>query len=234
MMNNRIVSLVDEIRMHLKIWLYDNDFRKLRPELSQALTMAFNQIKVHDAILNTGVGELKENQTPLSKERKIFIAIFKQRYLQNIDLKYDKPLNVTTNAILTKTLQKLLTEGTNSQEFLEWLWTDFFVLEKNKKYLPCDIAFVCNSWIVDKFLYLKKDSLRIRKKDLVDAGIKNKITQLSVPFLQKYKDKEFGEKVLLFARGQITITKFLSIFKKFCEKYGDIETKQKIEGFGLL
>ena len=211
------------------MWISDDQFKKIRPQLSQALTMAFNEIKVHDALVSTGAGQLKSNETPLSKQKKIFIAVFKQRYLQNIDLKYEKPLNVTTNAILTKTLQKLLSQGTNSQEFLQWLWTQFFTLQKNKRYLPCDIAFVCNSWIVDKFLYLKKESLRVRKRDLVDIGLKNQITQLAVQFLQKNKDKDFGEKVLLFARGQLTISKFTTLFKKFCEKYEDVETKQNLQ-----
>ena len=228
-MNKRVVSLIDQMRMHLMMWISDDEFKKVRPQLSQALTMAFNEIKVHDALVSTGAGELKSNETPLSKQKKIFIAVFKQRYLQNIDLKYEKPLNVTTNAILTKTLQKLLSEGTNSQQFLQWLWTQFFTLQKNKRYLPCDIAFVCNSWIVDKFLYLKKESLRVRKRDLVDIGLKNQITELAVNFLQANKDKDFGEKVLLFARGELTISKFSTLFKKFCEKHDDKETKLKLQ-----
>lgn len=228
-MNNRPIPLIDEIRMHTLLWLSDNEFKKLNPNINQALVTLHNELKIHDALVSVGAGELKDNENPLSKEKRIFIAIFKQKYVENIDLTYDKTLNPATNGILSRTIERLLSEGTNSQEFLEWLWEDFFKMERNKKYLPPDIAFVCNSWIVDKFLFLKKDSLRVRKKDLVDIGIKNKVLELAVPFLKINKDKEFGEKVLSLSRGELTITKFCEIFKKCCDKYSDKETKEKIE-----
>ena len=229
MSKNRPISLIDEIRMHVLMWLADDDFKKINPNINQALTTLHNELKIHDALVSVGAGELKDNEQPLTKEKRIFIAIFKQKYLENIDLVYDKQLTPPVNAILTRTIEKLLSEGTNSQEFLEWLWGEFFTMERNKKYLPPDIAFVCSSWIVDKFLFLKKDSLRVRKKDLVDIGLKNKVIELAVTFLKINKDKDFGEKLLVFSRGELTITKFCEIFKKCCDKYKDKDTKDKIE-----
>lgn len=189
--------------------------------------MAHNDLKVRQAIMKSGVGQLKQDETPISKEKRTFIAIFKQKYLQFIDLKYEKQFSPVTNKVLTTTIERLLGQGSNSQQFLEWLWGDFFTLQKNKKYLPCDIVFSCSGWIVDKFLYEHKDKLRMRKQNLVDSGVKNQVMTLAMDFYQKYQTdqdfdkKSFGEKMLLFNRGQMTITKFIGIFKKFCEKAKD-------------
>ena len=218
---SRIFPLTEEIKMHVLTWETDPEFKKLSKSLIQALTTVINEIKVHDALISTGAGELNEDETSLSKERKKFIAIFKQRYLQEIDFEYKEPINGVVMAILTKVVERLLTEGTNSKEYLDWLWDEFFVEERNKKYLPPTIQFVCSSWIIDKFIFLKKDSLRIRKKDLVDATIKNIVLELAVKFMETTKDKDFGNKTLNFTRGEITINKFLDIFKKFAIKYKD-------------
>lgn len=228
-MNERPISLIDQIKMHIQLWMNDNQFTKLNKNLSQSLKMVFNEIKLRDAMISTGAGQLKENQTPIAKQRKIFVASFKQRYLQNIDFKYEKPLTPVTNAILTKTIQRLLLQGSNSQQFLEWLWVDFFTLQKNKKYLPADINFVCNSWIIDKFLYVKKESLKIRKKDLVDISVKNQVIELATVYLQKYKEKQFGQKLLVFSRGQIDYKKFVDYFNKNILKVNDEEIKQKLK-----
>lgn len=224
----RAISLIDEIKMHILMWIQDDEYKKISPQLKQAITMAHNELKIRDMMIKSGVGELKPDQTPISKERRIFIAIFKQKYLQFIDLKYEKQLTPASNKVLTSTLERLLSQGSNSQQYLQWLWNDFFTIQKNKKYLPCDILFSCNSWIVDKFLYQKKDSLRVRKKDVVDIALKNKITELAVMFLQKHNEKQFGEKILIFSRGQMTMSKFVGIFNKFCQKFSENEIKQKL------
>jgi len=64
---------------------------------------------------------------------------------------------------------------------------------------------VCSSWIVDKFLYEKKDSLRIRKRDIVDLAIKNKIIELATRLLEEIKERNLGEKILSYSRGDMTI-----------------------------
>lgn len=215
----RVISLSDEIKMHLTLWIADEEFDKLSLDLKNALIASNNSLRIKQALIKCGDGEDNNEQKGIVRQKKEFIAIFKQKYIQNIDMSYDKPMNIVTNSLLIKTIERLLSQGSNSQEYLDWVWDDFFSLQRNKKYLPADIAFVCSSWIVDKFLYEKKDSLRIRKRDIVDLAIKNKIIELATRLLEEIKERNLGEKILSYSRGDMTIKQFVESMKKYCEKH---------------
>lgn len=225
---SRVISLIDQIKMHIMMWTEDDEYKKLSPQLKQAITMANNELKIRQAMIECGASELKPDETPVSKQRRIFIAIFKQKYLQFVDLKYEKQLTPVANKVLTTTIQKLLQQGSNSQQFLEWLWNDFFTMQRNKKYLPCDIIFACSDWIVDKFLYKHKEQLRVRKKDMIETGLKNKVIEVALQFMRNTQEKELGQKILVFSRGEMTLTKFVGIFNKFCEKHSNKQYKDRM------
>lgn len=215
-MNQRPYPLIDEIKMHLFTWAADDDWKKLPAPLKEAINMAMNEIKISDAIKQFG-GEDDRLQGAKVDEKKTFFAIFKQKYLEFSDMPYSGSFDTTTRFILGQTLTKLNSEGAASQDYLNWFFDEFMSDEFNKKrYAPPQIKTVLRNDIVDKFLYFKKDVLKAKKQDVANYKVKNALITLATDYLKRSVQKEFckdfGQKILDYSRGDISLRKFSTIF----------------------
>ena len=216
-MIQRPYPLIDEIRMHLFTWAADDDWKKLPVPLKEALNMSMNEIKIAEALRQFGGEDDRLQSSGKNDEKKIFFAVFKQKYLEFSDIPYSGSFDTTTRFILGQTITKLESEGATSKDYLNWFFDEFMSDEFNKKrYAPPQIKTVLRNDILDKFLYWKKDFLKAKKQDVANYKVKNALMTLATEYLKKsiQKDfcKDFGQKVLDYSRGDISLRKFSMIF----------------------
>ena len=228
---SRAVPLIDEIRMHTLMWVSDPDFKRVSPALNQALTTLLNEVKLQNALKE--MGEELSGAGSVNDEKKKFIAIFKSKFLEYTDFEYTEDITSVTSCLVVKLNERLIREGTNSQEYLNWFFDEWAREERNKKYMPPNISFVCTSWIVDKYIFVHKDSLRIRQKDLVMTQAKNKILEISVRYLEKKPNKDMGLKMLAFSRGRESMKKFVDAIKKYAQANGDNDVLKEFEDINI-
>lgn len=227
----RPYPLIDEIKMHVFLWASDSEWKKLPPAIKEAITITMNEIKISEALKNSGLEDertLTEN-SPAHEKRK-FIAIFKQKYLEYCDFAYNGVIDAGTLFIIGNLVQRLESEGANSLDYLNWFFDEFMKDEYNKqKFAPPTIKIAVANFAVDKYLFLNKDSLRVKKQDLQNIRVKNAVMLIATKFLEKTRDKEFGQKVLDFSRGNITLRKFSSLFLAMLERHKDAEMLKELK-----
>jgi len=231
----RPYPLLDEIKMHVFLWASDNEWKKLPPAIKEAVTITMNEIKVSEALKSYGIEDERVTPENLpSSEKRKFIAIFKQKYLEYSDLVYNGTIDSATLFIVGNLVQRLVAEGASSIEYLNWFFDEFMREEYNKKkYAPPSIKIATSSFVVDKYLFLNKDNLRVRKQSLLNAKVKNAVTELATRFLEKIKNREFALKILDFSKGEISLKKFSTIFLTLLHKNNEnemIEELKKIIG----
>ena len=224
---NRYIELSEDIKNHLFTWATDDDWKKLPAPLNTALTTVMNELKVYEAMKNSGFQDERVEGNE-KEEKKQFIAIFKQKYLEFTDFNYKEAISPITQVIISKTIDALRNDGASSLEFLEWFFDEFATQERNKQFMPPTINFVTSSFVVSKFLYQMKDTLKMRKKDIDNMGVRNLLLGIAVPFLERCKDKSLSEKLFDFSRNKINPRKFIVLLKAYAEKFNDEDTINKL------
>lgn len=107
-------------------------------------------------------------------ERRKFITIFNQRYLQITDLEYMRAVNPAEGKLIGQVVKQLEENGFTTEEYLQWAFDVFLSDSHNQKFLPPTIKFVCSSFIIDKFMYDNREVVKqrrdaeIRKKESLD------------------------------------------------------------------
>lgn len=227
----RPYPLLDEIKMHVFLWASDNDWKKLPPPIKEAVTITMNEIKVREALKSYGLEDDRVAPENLSSsEKRKFIALFKQKYLEYSDLVYNGTIDSATLFIVGNLVQRLLSEGSNSLEYLNWFFDEFMREEYNKqKFAPPSIKIATSNFVVDKYLFQNKDNLRVRKQSLLNAKVKNAVAELATRFLEKVKNREFALKILDFSRGEISLKKFSAIFLALLHKHNEAELIEELK-----
>jgi len=227
---NSKYSMNEEIKMHVYLWLADNRIKNVNPNIKNRLIEIANDIKVSEALIKYGGSSDGEgDEDPLKNERKIFIVMFKEKFLEYTDFKYEEVISPINGNQIGRVCKRLLEEGSSAREYLEWFYDDFARIEANKRFMPPTISFVVQTWIVDKFIFAFKDSLKRRKKDTNESKIKNVIMTIAAAHLENYPDRIVGEKILDFSRDKISLSRFYDQFRKLVQKTDDQETIKKLD-----
>ena len=210
----RPYPLIDEIRMHIMLWMSDDAWKKLPVIVKDSITTTMNEMKILDALNGQEQDDERLSQDDLIKrEKRSFVAIYKQRYTSFCDFACKESLDGTTQFIIGNAVKRLLEEGTTSVEYLAWFFEEFLKDEWNKKaYAPPTYKTVTSSKIMDKFIFQNKEKFRVRKQDIQNIQTKNKVMELVTRYIDQHKDAELGKKALAYSKGEITLRKFCDIF----------------------
>lgn len=227
----RPYPLMDEIKMHLFVWASDDAWKKLPAGLKDSLVTAMNEIKTREALKSQGMLDEREEATPASEKRK-FIAIYRQKYLEYTDFECEETIGATENFIIQNLCNKLVQEGTNALEYLNWFYDEFLKEEFNKKRYgsPPKIKSVVSNDIYAKFLFEKKQSLKARKQDVMNLTVKSVVLELATSYVQSSRDKEFARKLEDFLEGRISLQKFSLVFHERLKEMGETELMTKLKG----
>jgi hypothetical protein len=231
--SKRYYPLIDEIKYHVFNWATDDEWKKLPSKVNVALTNLMNEIKIQDALKTVGqISGADDEENSERKDKWAFITLFKRKYLELTDLNFNEPITPINQVNINRVIQDIDKEGGNYTEFIEWFFDDFCSLESNKKFMPPQINFMCSSHIVNKYLYVMKDTLKLRKKDMDSLAVRNMLLGIALPFVERTKNKQFSQKILDFSNQKITASKFFDLMKQFANKLEDkiaIEECNKID-----
>lgn len=229
--SKRYYPLIDEIKYHVFNWATDEEWKKLPAKVNVALTNLMNELKIQEALQSVG-SNIDDEESNEKKDKWAFITLFKKKYLELTDFNFNDPITPINQVNINRVIQDINREGGTYTEFIEWFFDDFCSLESNKKFMPPQINFMCSSNIVNKFLYVMKDSLKLRKRDMDNLAVRNMLLGIALPFVERTKSKEFSQKILDFSNEKITATKFFDLMKTFANKLEDniaIEACKKID-----
>ena len=224
--SKRYCPLVDEIKMHVFQWATEDEFKKLPSCLNAALTTVMNELKVYEAIKkNGGVDEREQDNMKQDKIR--FFMLFKNKYLELTDLTYSYPFSPTDQLMVSRLIESLSQQGANFIEYPTWFFDEWCAMESSKNFLPPQLGLVCSNKIRDKYLYIMKDQLKMKKKDVESMATRNLLLKIAIPFLERCKNKDLSAKMMEFSQGKLSATKFFELLKAFANKMGDKEAIAK-------
>ena len=224
MASERYYPLIEEIKNHVFQWATEKDWKTLPKALNVALTQVMNELKIYDTLKDIGAKDDREGEETGKQAKWGFIRIFKRKYLEATDMNFDEPITPINQVNINRTITDISREGGNYVDFVEWFFDDFCSLESNKKfYMPPTINKMCCSVVVKKYLYEKKDELRIHKEEISNQAVRNLLLQVALPFAERTKNREFSQKILDFSNGILSVTKFFELMKNFAEKLDDRE-----------
>lgn len=236
-MNKRVryISLFDEIKYHVFNWVTEEDWKKLPVTMRTSMETLINEIKAQEIAQKVGINAEEENTT--KKDRIYFFELFKRKYLEFTDMNYMENLSPLDKVNIERVIGKLKEEGANYMDFIEWYFDDFCSLESNKEYMPPRVSGMCMSWIINKYLFIKKDELRIRSNSKKMEELRAVLLKIAMPLVDSHKEenlaKELAKKVVDFSNKKISAKKFLTLLTAYAEKWNDekaIEECNKLSG----
>lgn len=221
----RYIPLFDEIKNHVFQWAVDADWKTLPRAVNTALTTVMNELKIAEELSKIGGIDERDSIDP-KKDKKAFFALFKRKYVETCDMSYNDPMDVVTQVNIARVIETIHKEGGNYVEFIEWFFDDWLSLEQNKKYIPPSVNLMCKNFVVTKYLYEMKDTLKMRKREMDEQGVRNMLLEIALSMAKRTGSKEFSEKILDFNNQRISATKFFEQMKIFADKLNDKEAKE--------
>lgn len=220
----RYIELIDDINNHVFQWAADEDWRKLPPKVNVALTTLMNELKIAQAIKESGGKDIDMDNAKADKWG--FIALFKKKYLTYTNFEFRDKITPLHQCNIDRAIQTIKEEGGNYVEFLEWFFDDFLSVEENKKnpfYCPPALNTVCSNNIVNKYLFVMKDTLRIRKSNISKENVRTLLLDVALSLGKRIDDPDFRKKIVDYDNQLMTPTKFLSLMQVFAKKHDDKE-----------
>jgi hypothetical protein len=101
-------------------------------------------------------------QKKVHNDRKRFIAIFKTRYQQALDLEYTKAVTPQEGKLINQANKFLLKESFTPDDFLKWLFEEFLV--ENEKFMPPTIKSICSQFMLHSFIAANQELKESRKR----------------------------------------------------------------------
>jgi len=220
----RYIELFDDICNHVFQWASDEDWRKLPPKVNVALTTLMNELKIAQAIKESGGDDIDMESAKTDKWG--FVAFFKKKYLVYTNFEFRDKISPLHQCNIDRVIQTLKEEGGNYVEFLEWFFDDFLSIEENKKnpfYCPPALNTVCSNNIVNKYLYAMKNTLRVRKSNISKENVRTMLLEVALPLGKRIDDADFRKKIVDYDNQLIPSTKFLTLMQAFAKKHNDQE-----------
>tara|TARA_R110000824_G_scaffold380290_1_gene572650 strand:+ start:8239 stop:8883 length:645 start_codon:yes stop_codon:yes gene_type:complete len=146
--------------------------------------------------LSEVVAKQKGRSTKLHKERRAFIAVFKEKYYRYSEIEYTKSLGGGEARNIGRLLNEMAVNNLSWEKYLDWLFDVH--LNDNPGLFPVDINKCCWQRLVHKYIFEHKDETNIAKE-----GIKRvKRERLLVDKLKASAAKSKGKYDNVYKRSQ--------------------------------
>jgi hypothetical protein len=214
-------TLEDELKGHLLMWQNDKQFNRLPKTIQDGINFLVDasEVEAQNAELkkqyskNKNIGKSKE-----SNKRKMYLAIYKQKYLELTDLNCEEVFNGTTNVILLTYINKLEKEGATISEYLNWVFDDFLSTDKGEKFLPPRINITMGDFMYKNFMFANKDRLKVRKQDIQESHLKVEVMKVGLDVFKETQDSELAKRLDSLSSGRSTSKKVFTFLLKIAEK----------------
>ena len=163
-------------------------------------------------------------QKRVHQDRKRFIAIFKQRYLEMMDLEYPKDITGVEGKGINQAIKLLKEKNFEVDDYLQWLF-DIFFKDEGKRFCPPVIKQVCSNYMLHQFIFNNKEMSEEKKRGKIQE-LDRKDLSNRVRFLMRSKKISDEDKEKLkasakqFTAGDIIINDIRKIVEGLEKKYG--------------
>lgn len=161
-------------------------------------------------------------QKKVHQDRKRFIAIFKARYLESMDLDYKNTITSTEGRVISQTIKMLKGEGFTADEYLKWVFEEFLV--DNPRFKPTTIKAVCGQHMTHTFL-VKNEHIRKERKqqDVVKVETDELLSRARQMVRSGEMSKDDKQKVMNTLKGfserSIMLSGLRSVIQDMWKKY---------------
>lgn len=222
----RAIDLPVEIKQHLIVWKSDPYFKKMDKSIQNSLKDLIDLFEIVEN--NPQIIESKDRSTNEVKGAQRFIGLFKNEYEKLTRMECKEIFNGITIRIYATQIKKIFDAYGTVDEYVEWLFSEFFLDKRNSNLLPPNANFCMSANMVDKFLYIKRDMFLSRRKDNVELEKKTEIIKILKELYSIFNSKELANIILKLVRNEITIRSAYKSIKEFCEQNNDTETIERI------
>lgn len=155
-------------------------------------------------------------QKKVHEDRRKYIAVFKQRYLEFSDLEYTRPVSAIEGKLIKQANKTLQDAGFTAEEYLKWTFEVFF--EESPKFAPGTIKQTCSEHFLHKFLMDHKEQREQRQKEELakkeGIALMNKARQLMREAESKETKENIRNLVKQYGDGSIMLSEFRTGLKK--------------------
>ena len=161
-------------------------------------------------------------QKKVHADRKRFIAIFKTRYAQLLDLEYRKKITPAEGKLVNQVNKELLKQQFTPDEFLAWLFDNFLV--DNPKFSPPTIKSVCSQFVLHTFFTENREVREAKKRHELNRKSGMELIQRARGLLRSEMsgshEKKVREALKAYADRDIMLAEFRKVVEEMEATYG--------------
>jgi hypothetical protein len=202
-------SNVDKFMMMVRTMTKPCGIDKI-PELMEAVEFLSDAVDRH--MTNKDKAK-KQGKSVIHNDRKVFIAIFKRRYLELFDLSYDRLITHVDGKNIAAANTLLKKHGFSCDDYLKWYFETF--LTENEKFAPGNINQCCSQTFLHKFITLNKEERDTRRKKKFAENESNALLNRARKLIRETDDvdvlKKLRDAIQSFKANDIMLTEFRKI-----------------------
>ena len=179
----------------------------------------YHYVELLGDAVNRHVFEQHHKMSPQKKvhnDRRRFIAIFKTRYQQFLDLEYAKKVTPVDAKLINQANRGLLKEGFTPDEYLTWVFDTFLV--DNPNFSPPTIKSLCSQFILHSFFTENKELREAKKRQERQKKEGLDLIQRARGLLREALSEADEKKVRKAVKDYSSRDIMLSEFRKVVEK----------------
>lgn len=162
-------------------------------------------------------------QKKVHSNRKRFIAIFKTRYQQLLDLEYTKKITPVEGKMINQSNKYMTKEGFSPDDFLQWVFEEFLV--DNPKFRPPTIKSICSQFVQHTFLSENQAQRESKKRQDIDKKDGMDLIQRARGLrrfekIDKKDDEKLKEVLKEYSERRIMLSEFRKVVQGFESTYG--------------
>jgi len=215
---NRVITLEEEIKLHVLLWKNDHQFKHLNKFVKDSIEKILEAIETADSIKKAETVAFDTSKDIKNTNSNKFIAIFKSKYMELTDYECEEKVTEVKYIIIRKAVEKIMFEESNVTEYLNWVFDDFLRRPENQTFNPPSVGTVVSNFVLNKYLFEKKEDLRVRKKDAEENEKKLALVKIASEVYELCQDKDVAEMIVKFSKHAVTITKFKEYLMDICER----------------
>ncbi len=217
--NQRTIELTKELEMHMALWKNDVQFKNLHQMVKESFDTLEDALRVSQSLKDM---KALSGDTAVDRKaaaRKLFISKFKKSFLEMTDFDYEDKISPVTSTIIGSLSEKLLKQGSDVAEYIEWFY-EFLKQDCNKKLCPPNINLAISNTIVNKFLFENKDKFKRRNRDTASAAARMKLITTGAELFEITHDEEVGKQLMKFGENKVSYQKTFDYLERYAEHHG--------------
>lgn len=225
--DDRPIDFIDEVRVHLALWMGDTGYKSVNPYIKEAFQQLADALDISATIQRAG-GDGNGNVNINNVNAKRLIKMYKDKYLELTDLNCEEDIAGSTFIIISRLAEKLDKEGSSTPEYIGWFFDEFLRQPENRKFIPPNIKLLTSNFMTQKYFYDKKDLFKMRKKDVGEQKRKLELLKVASELFDSTNDEQLGTTLVQFGKNLTTYLKLENSVILVAEKTGDKNIINKI------